>query len=93
MDRLVVAAASYDGGVFPPMHDFLHHLQIKGYQRRRVGIIENGSWAPCSGRVMREMLSQMKQIEIVEPMVTLWSRMKKADVAALEALADALLAK
>ena len=91
MDRLVVAAASYDGGVFPPMHDFLHHLQIKGYQRRRVGIIENGSWAPCSGRVMREMLSQMKQIDIVEPMVSIWSRMKKADVAALEALADALL--
>ena len=91
MDRLVVAAASYDGGVFPPMHNFLHHLQIKGYQRRRVGIIENGSWAPCSGRVMREMLSQMKQIEIIEPIVTIWSRMKKADVAALEALADALL--
>ena len=93
MDRLVVAAASYDGGVFPPMHNFLHHLQIKGYQRRRVGIIENGSWAPCSGRVMREMLSQMKQIEIIEPIVTIWSRMKKADVAALEALADALLTR
>ena len=91
MGRLVVAAASYDGGVFPPMHDFLHHLQIKGYQRRKVAIIENGSWAPCSGRVMREMLLQMKQIEVVEPMVTLWSRMKKADVAQLEALAEALM--
>lgn len=93
MDRLVVAAASYDGGVFPPMHDFLHHLQIKGYQRRRVGIIENGSWAPCAARVMSEMLSQMKQIEIVEPTVTIWSRMKRADVAALERLAEALLTK
>ena len=93
MSKLVVAAASYDGGVFPPMHDFLHHIQIKGYQRRRVAIIENGSWAPCAGRVMREMLSQMKQVEIVEPMVTLWSRMKHADEAALEALADALLAE
>lgn len=92
MNRLVVAAASYDGGVFPPMHDFLHHLQIKGYQRRRVGIIENGSWAPCAGRVMREMLLQMKDVEVIEPMVTLLSKMKKADVAALEALADALLA-
>ena len=92
MDRLVVAAASYDGGVFPPMHDFLHHLQIKNYQNRRVGIIENGSWAPCAGRVMRDMLSQMKQVEIVEPMVTILSRMKKADIAALETLADALLA-
>lgn len=93
MDRLVVAAASYDGGVFPPMHDFLHHLQIKGYQRRRVGIIENGSWAPCAARVMSEMLSQMKQVEIVEPMVTIWSRMKRSDVAALERLAEALLTK
>ncbi len=93
MSRLVVAAASYDGGVFPPMHDFLHHLQIKGYQRRRVGIIENGSWAPCAGRVMRDMLLQMKQVEVVEPMVTLWSRMKKADEVTLETLADALLAE
>ncbi len=93
MSKLVVAAASYDGGVFPPMHDFLHHLQIKGYQRRRAAIVENGSWAPCAGRVMREMLSQMKQVEIVEPMVTILSRMKRADVTALESLADALLAE
>ena len=93
MSHLVVAAASYDGGMFPPMHDFLHHLKIKGYQRRRVGIIENGSWAPCAGRLMHEMLSQMKQVEIVEPMVTLWSRMKRSDEAALEALAEALLAE
>ncbi|MBO5874909.1 MAG: MBL fold metallo-hydrolase [Alistipes sp.] len=93
MSHLVVAAASYDGGMFPPMHDFLHHLKIKGYQRRRVGIIENGSWAPCAGRLMHEQLSQMKQVEIVEPMVTLWSRMKRSDEAALEALAEALLAK
>lgn len=91
MDRLVVAAASYDGGVFPVMHDFLHHLQIKAYQKRRVGIIENGSWAPCAGRVMRGMLEQMKQIEIVEPMVTIRSRMKQSDLSALEALADAML--
>ena len=93
MSHLVVAAASYDGGMFPPMHDFLHHLKIKGYQRRRVGIIENGSWAPCAGRLMHEQLSQMKQVEIVEPMVTLWSRMKRSDEAALEALAEALLAE
>ena len=93
MSKLVVAAASYDGGVFPPMHDFLHHLQIKGYQRRKVAIVENGSWAPCAGRVMHEMLSQMKQINIVEPMVTIWSRMKRTDEAALEALAEALLSE
>lgn len=91
MDKMIVAAASYDGDVFPVMHDFLHHLQIKTYQKRRVGIIENGSWAPCAGRVMRGMLEQMKQVEIVEPMVTILSRMKQSDRAALEALADAIL--
>lgn len=92
MGKLIVAASSYDAGVFPPMHDFLHHLQIKAYQNRRVGIIENGSWAPCAGRVMKEMLGAMKDIEIVEPMVTIRSRMKQADIPAMEALADAILA-
>ena len=92
MSKLVVAAASYDADVFPPMHDFLHHLKIKAYQKRRVGIIENGSWAPCAGRVMKGMLEQMKDIEIVEPMVTIRSAMKQGDIPALEALADAILA-
>ena len=91
MDKMIVAAASYDGGVFPVMHDFLHHLQIKNYQKRRVGIIENGSWAPCAGRVMRDMLAQMKDVDIAEPMVTILSRMKQGDRVALEALADAML--
>lgn len=92
MSRLVVAAASYDSGVFTPMHDFLHHLQIKSFQKRRVAIIENGSWAPSAGRVMRSMLEQMKDLEIVEPMVTIRSRMKREDRSALEALAEAILA-
>ena len=92
MGKLVVAAASYDGDVFPPMHDFLHHLKIKSYQKRRVGIIENGSWAPVAGRVMRSMLETMKDVEIVEPMVTIRSRMKQEDIPSLEALADAILA-
>ena len=91
MDRLVVAAASYDGGVFPVMHDFLHHLQIKSYQKRKVGIIENGSWAPSAARVMRSMLETMKDVEIVEPVVTIRSRMKQTDIPLLENLADALL--
>ena len=90
--RVVCLASSYDAGVFPPMHDFLHHLKIKAYQKRRVGIIENGSWAPCAGRVMKGMLENMKDIEIVEPMVTIRSAMKQGDIPALEALADAILA-
>lgn len=92
MGKLIVAAASYDAGVFPPMHDFLHHLQIKAYQKRRIGIMENGSWAPCAARVMTSMLEEMKEIEIVQPVVTIHSRMKQTDIPAMEALADAILA-
>ena len=92
MGKLIVAAASYDADVFPPMHDFLHHLKIKAYQKRRVGIIENGSWAPCAAKVMIGMLEQMKDIETVQPIVTIRSRMKHTDLPAMEALADAILA-
>ena len=88
---VVVAASSYDGGVFPVMHDFLYHLQIKNYQKRRFGIVENGSWAPSAGKVMRSMIEGLKDCEIVEPMVTIRSRMKSADEAQLEQLADSLL--
>ena len=90
--NIVVCAASYDGGVFPVMHDFLHHLQIKNYQKRRFGIVENGSWAPSAGRVMREMIEAMKDCEIAEPMVTIRSRMKAADEELLEKLAEAIMA-
>ena len=90
--HLVVCAASYDADVFPPMHDFLHHLKIKNYQNRKVAIVENGSWAPTAGRVIRAMLEGMKNIEIVEPMVTIRSRMKDSDLPAMEQLASALLA-
>lgn len=92
MGKLIVAAASYDADVFPPMHDFLHHLKLKAYQKRRVGIIENGSWAPCAAKVMTSMLEQMKEIEIVQPVVTIRSRMKQTDLPTMEALADAMLA-
>ena len=90
---LVVAAASYDAGLFPPMHDFLWHLQIKGWQNRHAAIIENGSWAPSAGRVMSEMFSTMKDVQIVGENVTIRSRLQDADLPALEALADAVLAE
>ena len=92
MGSLIVAASSYDANVFPPMYDFLHHLQLKNYQKRRVGIIENGSWSPCAGRIMKEMFEKMKDIEIVEPMITIRSRMKQADIPAMETLAENILA-
>ena len=88
---LVLAASSYDAGVFTPMYEFLHRLQIKGFCNRKVAIIENGSWAPSAGRVMKEMLSTMSNIEIVEPMVTIKSRMKASDLPALELLASAII--
>ena len=88
---VVVAASSYDAGVFPVMHDFLYHLQIKNYQKRRFGIVENGSWMPTAGKVMRSMIEGLKDCEIVEPMVTIRSRMKAADEAQLTQLADSLL--
>ena len=93
MGHMVVAAASYDANVFPPMYDFLHHLQLKGYQSRRVAIIENGSWAPTAGKVMKSMLEEMKNIDIVSPMVTIRSRMHAADEPKLQELADLLLSE
>jgi len=90
--RLVVAAASYDSDVFPPMHDFLHHLAIKGFSKRRIGIIENGSWAPSAGRAMRAIIDGFKGVEVAEKMVTVMSTLKPSDVPALEALADEMLA-
>lgn len=89
--HLVVAASSYDGGVFTPMHEFLHRLKIKGYTNRTVGIIENGSWAPCAARAMREEFDAMKNLRVVEPIVTIRSQMKSTDLPALESLADSLL--
>ena len=89
--KMICMASSYDAGVFPPMYDFLHHLDIKAYQRRRVGLVENGSWAPSAAKTMRPMLEGMKQVEVVEPVVTLRGRMKEADIAQLEALAEEIL--
>lgn len=90
--KVVLAASSYNAGVMPAMEDFLHHLKGKNYQKRTVALIENGSWAPSAARTMKEILSQMKEITVVEPVVTLRGSFKETDVPALEALADALLA-
>ena len=89
-DRMVLAAASYDAGIFPIMQDFLHHLQAKAFQNRTVGLIENGSWAPTAAKTMRNILETMKNITIVEPVVTIKSVLKETDIPALDQLADAL---
>ena len=90
--KVILAASSYDAGVFPPMEDFLHHLKSKNYQKRRIGLIENGTWAPCSGKVMRSILETMKSIDICDTVVTIKSSMKADNVVAMEQLADEILA-
>lgn len=89
---MILAASSYDAGLFTPMYEFIHRLQIKGYSNRRVALMENGSWAPSAARVMKEMVGTMKNIDLVDQVVTIRSRMKESDIPALEALADAVLA-
>ena len=90
MDRMVVCASSYDNNVFPPMHMFLWELQQKGYQNRKVAIVENGSWAPSAGREMKALLETMKNITIIEPMVTIRGSITDETNYQLETLANNL---
>ena len=88
---LVLAASSYDAGLFPPAAEFISHLQDKGWQNRRVGLIENGSWAPTAGRVMKERFAAMKNVTILEPLVTIRSSMKDSDLPAMQALSESVI--
>ncbi len=90
-DKIVVAASTYNMGIFPWMEHFLLHLSSKNYQNRKVGIIENGSWAPNSGKLMKEMFTNMKDINICNTMVTIKSAMKQENIKEMEQLADELL--
>lgn len=89
--HLVLAAASYDTGVFPPMEDFLNRLKAKNYQKRTVGIIENGSWAPTAARSMKALLEGAKALTFAETVVTIKSALKAENISQLEALASELL--
>ena len=89
-DKMVLAAASYDGGVFPPMENFLHHLKAKTYQNRKVALMENGSWGPTANKTMRGVLEGMKNVTICENTVTIRSVMNESTEAALEAMAEEL---
>ena len=88
--KLVVASSSYNAGLFPPMEQFLRRLKERNYQKRKVAIIENGSWAPSAGKCMKDLLQEMKDVEIVQPVVTIKSRMKTENLAELEELASKL---
>ena len=89
--KMVLACATYDGGIFPCMEDFLNHLKAKNYQKRTVAFMENGSWAPAAAKLMKGMLEKQKDLTIVEPVVTIRSTMKPETVGVMEELADALL--
>ena len=90
--RMVLAASTYDGGIFTPMADFIHDLEGKGYRNRRVGLIENGSWAPMSGKKMCEAMESLKDVTVCGHVVTLKSGFKSSDQASLEQLADEIMA-
>ena len=89
-DKMVLAAATYDGGLFPPMEDFLHHLKAKTYLKRRVGLVENATWAPMAAKVMQKLLEEMKDIRISEKIVTIRSALDPQDRTRLEELAESL---
>ena len=86
--KMILAGATYDGGVFSPMEDFLHRLQHKGYQKKTVGLIENGSWAPLANKVMKEMLTPMKNVTICENTVTIKSTYKDENQEAINQLVE-----
>lgn len=86
--RLIVAAASYDGGVFPPMEDFVNRLSHKAYQKRKVGIIENGSWAPTAARWLKTAFEGMKNVTICPDIVTIKSTMNDNNIADMEKMAE-----
>ena len=89
--KIVLCASTYNAGLMPFMEDFLHHLKAKNWQKRTVGLVENGSWAPMAAKTMRELLAGMKEITVLEPAVTIKGAPKTTDIPALEALADALM--
>ena len=91
-DRMVLCASSYDAGVFLPMHDFLTHLTYKTYQNRKVALLENGTWGPTAAKTMKGIIETWKNVEILDPVVTIKTTMKDSDIPNIEALADAVVA-
>ena len=89
--HLVVASSSYNAGLFPPMKQFLDHLKERNYQNRTVGIIENGSWAPSAGKCMKGILEEMKNIRIIEPIITIKSTMSEENMKQMEEMTDKIL--
>ena len=92
-DRLVLACETYDGGMYLPMEDYLHHLKAKNFQKRKVGLVENGSWAPMAAKKMKEALEGMKEMTFCDTVVTIRSAMKENDLPQIQKLAEELCAE
>lgn len=92
-DRLVLACATYDGGMYLPMEDYLNHLKAKNFQKRKVGFVENGSWAPMAAKKMKEALEGMKEMTFCDTVVTIRSAMKENDLPQIQKLAEELCAE
>lgn len=92
-DKVIVASSSYNMGLFPAMEEFMHHLQGKNYQNRKIGIIENGTWAPSAGRCMKEIIGKMKDIDLCDTTVTIMSKMNDENIETMKKLADEILSK
>ena len=90
-DKVILAASSYNAGVFVPMEHFLYHLKARNYQNRKIGLIENGSWAPSANKTMKNILQEMKDINIIEPSITIQSTMKIENIEQMKKLADSML--
>ena len=91
-DKIVLASATYDAGLFPCMESLLSHLKSKNYQKRTAGLIENGSWAPMAGKLMKDALAGMREITVLEPVVSIKSTLNASSEEQLRALAEALMA-
>ena len=89
--HLVLAAPTYNNGVYPAMATFLHDMKALGLQNRTVALVENGSWAPVSGKLMREMLGELKGFQVLEPVVSLKSALKDSSLEPLFQLRDRIL--
>ena len=90
-DRMVVAAPTYDAGLFPVMEDFLNHLKAKNYSNRKVGIVENGTWAPMAAKKMTEILSTLKNVTLAETVVTVKSSLNAESESALDKLVSEMV--
>ncbi|MCI8310002.1 MAG: FprA family A-type flavoprotein [Clostridia bacterium] len=90
-DKLILASPTYNAGIFTPMEQFLNSLKEKNFQNRKVGIIENGTWAPLSGKAMTQILSQMKDITIADTQVTIKTRMNTENETQLENLINEMI--